>query len=463
MGQMTFAEYYKQVIELGPDVAGQRTFWINLPTPEKGVQVYTSAPPSPSADESEYQEFFTEEMQKLGAKHYCKYHVKDTSRKRSLGGRKPDLTFWPKGETLVNWNKAFLGEIKTLREEGQFTETDKGEALTWAHRLLQMHPQRRSAMSFLTDTRHIMFFRVRREPHGQVTYSWTAVVPLYKTKKEAKRQGQKLREIRKAASGFNWLKSLLATDPRDEGVGLVDIPQPRFSRDISMSDFLGGGATSQVYRASNGMVVKLLADRFADLCENEKHILQQLSKNEAIQKYIPKVVEAANNALLMEPEGLPLTHPTLAHWNQVLLILKELHAGGYVHRDIRPNNILIQAGTQDVLLIDFGFSVDAAKLVPYCGTVHYASNSILEALSQEHQEIQCTPADDLVSLVHSAFSLHFPAFRSKLEKIAHYERQQIRRFWDETLKNIPHWKACLQAAEQAHYDALAKLLSQFLY
>jgi len=74
---MTFAEYYKRVIELGPDVAGQRTFWINLPTPEKGVQVYTSAPPSPSADESEYQEFFTEEMQKLGVR--CKhcFHLKE--------------------------------------------------------------------------------------------------------------------------------------------------------------------------------------------------------------------------------------------------------------------------------------------------------------------------------------------------------------------------------------------------
>jgi len=88
----------------------------------------------------------------LKAKHHCKYHMKDTSHKRSLGGCKPDQTFWPKGETLINWNKAILGEIKRLREEGQFTETNKGKALTWAHCLLQMHPQHQSAMSFLTDT-----------------------------------------------------------------------------------------------------------------------------------------------------------------------------------------------------------------------------------------------------------------------------------------------------------------------
>jgi len=150
----------------------------------------------------------------LKAKHHCKYHVKDTSCKRSLGGCKPDMTFWPKGETLINWNKAFLGDIKTLQEEGQFTETNKGKALTWAHCLLiyVANASTASVGHVLLD-RHIMFFWICREPHGQVTYSWTAVVQLYKTK-EAKGQGQKLSEIWEAASGFNWLKSLLAMDPR---------------------------------------------------------------------------------------------------------------------------------------------------------------------------------------------------------------------------------------------------------
>ncbi len=131
--------------------------------------------------------------------------MKDTSRKRS--GHKPGATFWPKEETLVNWNKAFLGEIKTLREEGQFTNADTGEALTWAHRLLEMHPQRQSAMSFLTDTKHIMFFRIRRGgDHDRVTYSWTAVVP-------QKRRGR-ICEIQVAAEGYSWLQALLAIDPK---------------------------------------------------------------------------------------------------------------------------------------------------------------------------------------------------------------------------------------------------------
>ncbi len=102
-------------------------------------------------------------------------------------------------------------------------------------------------------------------------------------------------------------------------------------------------------------------------------------------------------------------------------------------------------------------------MAPYCGTVHYASNYILDVLLQGRRQIQCTPADDLVSLVRSAFNLHFLAFRLILENIARSERKQIRQLWDEALESRPLWKACLQTAEQTHHDVLAKLFSQVVY
>jgi len=66
---MTFTEHHKQVIKLlGADIAGKRTFWINLPMPEKnaGYRSTPAPPPSPSTDELEHQEFFTEENAKTG-------------------------------------------------------------------------------------------------------------------------------------------------------------------------------------------------------------------------------------------------------------------------------------------------------------------------------------------------------------------------------------------------------------
>jgi len=111
----------------------------------------------------------------------------------------------------MNVNKALLGEIKPLRRLAQFTNADKGEALTWAHHLLTLNRHRLSATSFLTDTQHIMFFRVCRGPEGQMYYSWTDVVGLYKEVKEGTRNRQGT--VRRPDSGFNWLKAFLATDP----------------------------------------------------------------------------------------------------------------------------------------------------------------------------------------------------------------------------------------------------------
>jgi serine/threonine protein kinase len=39
--------------------------------------------------------------------------------------------------------------------------------------------------------------------------------------------------------------------------------------------------------------------------------------------------------------------------------LKTLHANGILHRDIKPNNLMIRDRTNDIVLVDFGFSCQA--------------------------------------------------------------------------------------------------------
>jgi serine/threonine protein kinase len=51
-----------------------------------------------------------------------------------------------------------------------------------------------------------------------------------------------------------------------------------------------------------------------------------------------------------------------------------MHRKGYVHRDLKLDNILIDPSTKNIKIIDFGFSLKAAvgeKLNVYCGTPHY--------------------------------------------------------------------------------------------
>lgn len=51
-----------------------------------------------------------------------------------------------------------------------------------------------------------------------------------------------------------------------------------------------------------------------------------------------------------------------------------MHSKGYVHRDLKLDNILIDPITKSIKIIDFGFSLKAGtteKLNVYCGTPHY--------------------------------------------------------------------------------------------
>lgn len=126
----------------------------------------------------------------LKAKGYCKYIVKNST---------PPLDFGPKNETLVNWNKAFLGQIKALREEGHFTSAYKGEALAWAHSLVgnsstasigHVIPDRHQAHRVLSAMQRIT------GPSGLFLDSSGA---LYKTK-EVKQHGREL-----TPDGRGWL------------------------------------------------------------------------------------------------------------------------------------------------------------------------------------------------------------------------------------------------------------------
>ena len=51
-----------------------------------------------------------------------------------------------------------------------------------------------------------------------------------------------------------------------------------------------------------------------------------------------------------------------------------MHKTGYVHRDLKLDNILIDPQTRDIKIIDLGFSIEAGpneKLNFYCGTPSY--------------------------------------------------------------------------------------------
>ncbi|GMT18144.1 hypothetical protein PFISCL1PPCAC_9441, partial [Pristionchus fissidentatus] len=95
---------------------------------------------------------------------------------------------------------------------------------------------------------------------------------------------------------------------------------------------------------------------------------------------------------------------------QMLRALREVHEIGYLHRDVKPNNMCI--GLKDltrIYLIDFGMARQytttsgrvrkARDMVGFRGTPRYVAKQV-------HQRIEQGPGGDLVSLVYSLIEMH---------------------------------------------------------
>jgi len=102
--------------------------------------------------------------------------------------------------------------------------------------------------------------------------------------------------------------------------------------------------------------------------------------------------------------GKPLTEATAIHYiRQVAEALKVVHQNGLLHRDVKPDNIIVRLGTQEVVLIDFGisreFSADSTQTHTSMVSEGYAP--IEQYLSKEKR----TPASDVYGLAATLYAL----------------------------------------------------------
>ena len=102
--------------------------------------------------------------------------------------------------------------------------------------------------------------------------------------------------------------------------------------------------------------------------------------------------------------GKPLTQSTAIHYiRQVAEALKVVHQNGLLHRDVKPDNIIVRLGTQEAVLIDFGisreFSTDSTQTHTSMVSEGYAP--IEQYLSKEKR----TPASDVYGLAATLYAL----------------------------------------------------------
>ncbi|BAZ51164.1 serine/threonine protein kinase [Nostoc sp. NIES-4103] len=119
-----------------------------------------------------------------------------------------------------------------------------------------------------------------------------------------------------------------------------------------------------------------------------------------VMEYIPG--ETLGNAFVLP--GIPLLEATAIHYiRQIGAALQVVHNNGLLHRDIKPDNIILREGTQEVVLIDFGIAREFNSGVrqTHTGLVSEGYSPIEQYLTQAPR----TPATDVYGLAATLYAL----------------------------------------------------------
>lgn len=119
-----------------------------------------------------------------------------------------------------------------------------------------------------------------------------------------------------------------------------------------------------------------------------------------VMEYIPG--ETLGQAFVSP--GIPLSEETAIHYiRQIGAALQVVHNNGLLHRDIKPDNIILRQGTQEVILIDFGIAREFNSGVKqtHTGLVSEGYAPIEQYLTQAPR----TPATDVYGLAATLYAL----------------------------------------------------------
>ncbi|BDI15193.1 serine/threonine protein kinase [Nostoc cf. commune SO-36] len=102
--------------------------------------------------------------------------------------------------------------------------------------------------------------------------------------------------------------------------------------------------------------------------------------------------------------GIPLPEATAIHYiRQIGAALQVVHNNGLLHRDVKPDNIILRLGTQEVILIDFGIAreFNGGARQTHTGMVSEGYSPIEQYLTQAPR----TPATDVYGLAATLYAL----------------------------------------------------------
>jgi len=237
-----------------------------------------------------------------------------------------------------------------------------------------------------------------------------------------------------------------------------------------IEEFLGRGASSLVLKVSNEngekFALKTILNNYEEN-EIENEILRTSNNIMGIIHFYGEVstVDGLKNGLLIFPVGKTLSVIDRHNFNKVPNLIKGLswlHENNYIHRDIRPQNII---ETDDgMYLIDFSFAINlnAGENYTIRGTRRFGSRNVLEILKLSANdkypvEVTYSVKDDLESFLKTMYVL-LKNESSRLMKTK--KDEDIENFWKSRIfeLDISKWKSLFDDLpseyEKEWYDSL---------
>ena len=216
-------------------------------------------------------------------------------------------------------------------------------------------------------------------------------------------------------------------------------PLPKSVFGYEVVDFIGEGAGSRIYAVTHPTTKQLYAlkhvlprqekdVRFVEQLETEFEVGRQVSHPglrrsldlKVSKTLFRKVTEAA---LVMELfDGVPLERRLPQAMTQLVEVfiksaeaLAALHALGYVHCDLKPNNILFDAATNSVKVIDLG---QAAKV----GTAKSRIQGTPDYIAPE--QVKCLPVTVQTDVFNFGATMYWCLCGNKLPTLFNIKKSE---------------------------------------